>query len=227
MEYTIRKIRQSEYHVLDDFLYEAIFIPEGIEAPPKEIIKQPELKLYTENFGGALMSKEYWGFEKETGETGFLAGVVDVLSDNLGMLLDFPYAMDADIFYVKDNDISLLNDAVKNRLHYYNKVYDCKFETSEIDSINFDLNKHEFVSNEVLAGQISSFSSGVEISAKVDDFFRTLNWYLNKPLYIYSPKKLPDKNVNVMGGIYLTMAWHYFFISYYDYFVLFIFGTAE
>ncbi|MDE6520743.1 MAG: GNAT family N-acetyltransferase [Ruminococcus sp.] len=51
MEYTIRKIRKSEYHVLDDFLYEAIFIPEGIEAPPKEIIKQPELKLYTENFG--------------------------------------------------------------------------------------------------------------------------------------------------------------------------------
>ncbi|MDE7364083.1 MAG: GNAT family N-acetyltransferase [Ruminococcus sp.] len=51
MDYTIRKIRKSEYHVLDDFLYEAIFIPEGIKAPPKEIIKQPELKLYTENFG--------------------------------------------------------------------------------------------------------------------------------------------------------------------------------
>lgn len=51
MDYTIRKIRKSEYPVLDDFLYEAIFIPEGIKAPPKEIIKQPELKLYTENFG--------------------------------------------------------------------------------------------------------------------------------------------------------------------------------
>ena len=173
------------------------------------------------------MSKEYWGFEKETGGTGFLAGVVDVLSDNLEMLLDFPYAMDADIFYVKDNDISLLNDAVKNRLHHYNEVYSCKFEKNEIDSINFDLDKHEFVSNEVLAGQIDSFSSSKEISEKVDDFFRTLNWYLNKPLYIYSPKKLPDKNIDVLGGIYLSMAWVYFFVSYHDYFVLFIFGTTE
>lgn len=52
MDYIIRKIRKSEYPVLDDFLYEAIFIPEGIKPPPKEIIQQPELKLYTENFGG-------------------------------------------------------------------------------------------------------------------------------------------------------------------------------
>lgn len=51
MEYTIRKIKTSEYHVLDDFLYEAIFIPEGIKAPPKEIIQKPELQLYIENFG--------------------------------------------------------------------------------------------------------------------------------------------------------------------------------
>lgn len=51
MDYIIRKIRKSEYPVLDDFLYEAIFIPEGIKLPPKEIIQQPELKLYTENFG--------------------------------------------------------------------------------------------------------------------------------------------------------------------------------
>ena len=54
------------------------------------------------------MSKDYCGFENETGETGFLAGVIDVISDNLGMVLDFAEALDADIFYVKDNDISLL-----------------------------------------------------------------------------------------------------------------------
>ncbi len=37
--------------MLDNFLYEAIFIPDGIEAPPREIIDQPELKIYTDNFG--------------------------------------------------------------------------------------------------------------------------------------------------------------------------------
>lgn len=51
MNYKIREIESSEYPILADFLYEAIFIPEGVEAPPREIIKQPELQIYLENFG--------------------------------------------------------------------------------------------------------------------------------------------------------------------------------
>jgi len=38
-------------HILDDFLYEAIFIPEGTKAPTKEIIKKPELQVYVADFG--------------------------------------------------------------------------------------------------------------------------------------------------------------------------------
>lgn len=51
ISYTIRKITSDEYEVLDDFLYEAIFIPEGVEAAPKEIINAPELQVYVEKFG--------------------------------------------------------------------------------------------------------------------------------------------------------------------------------
>lgn len=51
MDYTIRKIRTSEYDVLADFLYEAIYIPEEIESPPREIINQPELQVYITDFG--------------------------------------------------------------------------------------------------------------------------------------------------------------------------------
>lgn len=51
MDYQIREIRKEEYAVLDDFLYEAIFIPEGVEAPPKSIIGQPELQVYVSDFG--------------------------------------------------------------------------------------------------------------------------------------------------------------------------------
>ena len=50
-EYIIRELRESEYPLLDDFLYEAIFIPEGVEPPPREIIYQPELTVYTKDFG--------------------------------------------------------------------------------------------------------------------------------------------------------------------------------
>lgn len=51
MEYQIREIRQEEYVILDEFLYEAIFIPDGVEASPKSIIKQPELQVYVSDFG--------------------------------------------------------------------------------------------------------------------------------------------------------------------------------
>ncbi len=37
MEYHIRIIKNTEYELLNEFLYEAIFIPEGIQPPPKSI----------------------------------------------------------------------------------------------------------------------------------------------------------------------------------------------
>lgn len=51
VEYLIRKISQEEYGVLEDFLYEAIFIPKGVPAPPRSILKAPELQVYTAGFG--------------------------------------------------------------------------------------------------------------------------------------------------------------------------------
>ncbi len=51
MNYIIRPIKETEYAVLDDFLYEAIFIPEGVTPPPRDIIKQPELQVYVKDFG--------------------------------------------------------------------------------------------------------------------------------------------------------------------------------
>jgi len=47
----IREIKDDELSLLEDFLYEAIFIPEGIEAPPKEIIEKDELQVYINCFG--------------------------------------------------------------------------------------------------------------------------------------------------------------------------------
>lgn len=49
--YVIRPLRKDETELLKDFLYEAIFIPEGVEPPARDIIVQPELKLYYEGFG--------------------------------------------------------------------------------------------------------------------------------------------------------------------------------
>lgn len=51
MNYIIREIKGNEYNLLDDFLYEAIFIPKGVEPPPREIINQPDLQVYISDFG--------------------------------------------------------------------------------------------------------------------------------------------------------------------------------
>lgn len=62
MDYTIREIQRQEYPLLDNFLYEAIFIPEGIEPPSKTIIASSELQVYVEHFGEL---KDDWGLAAE------------------------------------------------------------------------------------------------------------------------------------------------------------------
>ena len=47
----IRPIREPEIPLLEDFLYEAIFVPEDIAASDRSIILRPELQVYIENFG--------------------------------------------------------------------------------------------------------------------------------------------------------------------------------
>lgn len=51
MKYLIREIKEPEYPLLDDFLYEAVFVPKGVQAPPKSIIQKPELQVYVRDFG--------------------------------------------------------------------------------------------------------------------------------------------------------------------------------
>lgn len=51
MQFDIREIELDEYDVLDDFLYEAIFIPKGVKKSPRSIINRDELQVYIKNFG--------------------------------------------------------------------------------------------------------------------------------------------------------------------------------
>ena len=51
MNYTIRTMKKQEFPLLEDFLYEAIFISEGMEVPPRSVISLPELQTYIKDFG--------------------------------------------------------------------------------------------------------------------------------------------------------------------------------
>ena len=38
----IRKIRPEEYGLLREFLYQAIYLPEGAEPPPRSVVDLPD-----------------------------------------------------------------------------------------------------------------------------------------------------------------------------------------
>ncbi len=63
MDYIIRELRKSEYPLLKDFLYEAIFVPEGVKPPPRTIIQEPELRIYVDHFGE---DKNDWALAAES-----------------------------------------------------------------------------------------------------------------------------------------------------------------
>lgn len=57
MSYSIREMRKEEYSLLSDFLYEAIYIPDGTAATPKSVITCPELQVYIADFGNSKHDK--------------------------------------------------------------------------------------------------------------------------------------------------------------------------
>jgi len=48
----IRPIQKKDFPVLDDFLYNAIFLPPDAEPVPRDIIYEPEIFIYIKDFGG-------------------------------------------------------------------------------------------------------------------------------------------------------------------------------
>lgn len=47
----IRPLQTAETPLLRDFLYEAIYVPEGVEPPPRSVVDLPELQVYIQDFG--------------------------------------------------------------------------------------------------------------------------------------------------------------------------------
>ena len=50
MDMSIREIRPEEYTFLREFLYQAIYLPKGVEPPPRSVVDRPELQVYIEGF---------------------------------------------------------------------------------------------------------------------------------------------------------------------------------
>lgn len=51
MNTIIREIRPEEHNLLREFLYQAIYLQEGVEPPPRSVVDLPELQVYVTDFG--------------------------------------------------------------------------------------------------------------------------------------------------------------------------------
>ena len=62
----IREINKTEYALLENFLYHAVFVPPGEEPPPRDVIKEPTISLYIDGFG------------EKRGDCGVVAEIEDI-----------------------------------------------------------------------------------------------------------------------------------------------------
>ena len=51
MQYNLRPLAREEYCMLEDFLYDAIFVPEGQQPPPRSVLLEPAIQNYYQDFG--------------------------------------------------------------------------------------------------------------------------------------------------------------------------------
>ncbi len=67
----IRPLKSEEVPLLEEFLYQAIFIPQGLASLPRSILKEPELEMYIKDFG---QQPDDWALAAEV--NGRLVGAV-------------------------------------------------------------------------------------------------------------------------------------------------------
>ncbi len=85
MSYKIREIQEAEYSLLEDFIYLAIYVPEGKERPPREITKTPEQQVYIRDFG---KGKNEYGFVAVTEEEEVVGAVWGRIMHDFGHIDD-------------------------------------------------------------------------------------------------------------------------------------------
>ena len=67
----IRPLKSEKIPLLEEFLYQAIFIPQGLEPLPRSRLKEPVLEMYIKDFG---QQPDDWALAAEV--DGLLVGVV-------------------------------------------------------------------------------------------------------------------------------------------------------
>ena len=143
MDYKIREIRKNEYSILSGFLYESIFIPEGMNKPPKSIIEQPELQVYIEDFG----KKDDWCLVAEI--NGKIVGAVWVRIMNDYGHIDDETPSFAISLYEEYRNMGIGTALMRDMLEFLkNKGY--KRTSLSVQKVNYAVRMYQKVGFEVI-----------------------------------------------------------------------------
>ena len=143
MDYKIREIRKNEYLILSDFLYEAIFIPVGMDKPPKSIIEQPELQVYIEDFG----KKDDWCLVAEI--NGKIVGAVWVRIMNDYGHIDNETPSFAISLYEEYRNMGIVTALMRDMLEFLkDKGY--KRTSLSVQKVNYAVRMYQKVGFEVI-----------------------------------------------------------------------------
>ncbi len=100
----IRILKNSEISFIKEMLYDAIFVPEGIEKPPKSIISDPSLANYYENWGKDIYD---------------IALVIEINGELIGSIWGRKFLSEEKGYGFFDEDTPEISMAIKNE--YRNK----------------------------------------------------------------------------------------------------------
>ena len=143
MDYRISEIRENEHYILSDFLYEAIFIPVGMEKPPKSIIEQPELQVHITDFGKV----DDWCLVVEIKEK--IVGAIGVRMMNDYGHIDDEIPSLAISFYEEYRHLGLGTELMKEMLQFLNdKGY--KQVSLSVQKTNYAVNMYRKVGFQVV-----------------------------------------------------------------------------
>lgn len=182
------------------------------------------------------MSLDYYAFEKESGITGFLAGIVSTAADEFSMkLYDLGVryeSFEADIFYIgRDNEITF-EDSIKKRMResWYGTDKDETYINNLINSSKFKLVKEDKTTlSNIIVNMYDNDLTGIRNIAK--QFEQDVEYHIKRPRGIYSIPFQHNREIYECGSI-ISMCYTYTIfdmklIEYDEYALLLIRGSNE
>ncbi len=184
------------------------------------------------------MSLEHYEFEKESGITGFLGGIVSLAADEFAVKLPsigINYeTFEADIFYIGENNEIAFEDSIKKRMResWYgaSTIGDTTNIMKLIDSSHFKFIEQDITTlSDSIIQMYDDNRKG--IAEMATQFEQDIEYYIKKPKAVYSLPYIFNKEIyecdSIMSRCYTYDIWEIKLIEYSKYALLLVRGSDE